>query len=77
MSPALISVRHNTSRKEITACEELNGMLNERNCREDIKVILGGYLAAHETTNTIDVDFRCRNISETLEMLLSLAGSVN
>ncbi len=64
-------------RSTIPELEKINDMLNQRNCREDIKVILGGYLAVDETANTIDVSFRCRNISQTLELLLHLTGLTN
>jgi 5-methyltetrahydrofolate--homocysteine methyltransferase len=64
-------------RSTVPKIEELNDRLNGVNCREDIKIILGGYLATDETANAIDVDFRCWNISQTLELLLYLAGSAN
>jgi 5-methyltetrahydrofolate--homocysteine methyltransferase len=66
-----------STRSTIPELEEINDILNEGNCRKDIKVILGGYLATDDTANTFDVDFRCRNISQTLELLLCLADSTN
>jgi hypothetical protein len=44
---------------------------------EKTTVILGGFLAFDNEADSIDADYRCSNIQQSIDLLLNLANSSN
>jgi len=57
--------------------QELTDQLGQADCREDVTLILGGYLALTESPESLGVDQCCHNITETIDLLKEFAGSAN
>ncbi len=61
----------------IPLIQDLTDQLVEERCRENVTVIVGGYLALTESPESLGVDQCCHNITETIDLLKEFAGSAN
>ena len=61
----------------IPELKELVDSVREEPALETTKVLLGGYLSTDDEAGAIDADYRCANLPQTIDLLLTLAGSTN
>jgi len=66
-----------STRTTISNLKEMVDNIQAGNTAEKTTVILGGFLATYNEADAIDADYRCSNIHQTLDLLLSLASSPN
>jgi methanogenic corrinoid protein MtbC1 len=61
----------------IPLIQDLTNQLAQAGCRDNVTLILGGYLALTESPESLGVDHCCHNITETIDLLKNLANSAN
>lgn len=66
-----------STRATIPDLEEIVGRFQSGKTADKTAVILGGFLAIDTEASTIDADYRCSNIHQSIDLLLSLANSPN
>lgn len=66
-----------STRTTIPDLKEMVDHIQADKAADKTTVILGGFLATYNEADAIDADYRCSNIHQTLDLLLSLANSTN
>lgn len=61
----------------IPLIQNLTDLLVQADCRENVTLILGGYLALTESRESLGVDHCCPNITETIDLLKNFADPKN
>jgi methanogenic corrinoid protein MtbC1 len=61
----------------IPLIQDLADRLVQADCRDNVTLILGGYLALTESPVSLGVDHCCHNITETIDLLKGFAASAN
>jgi 5-methyltetrahydrofolate--homocysteine methyltransferase len=61
----------------IPLIQYLTDLLVQSDCRENITLILGGYLGLTESPESLGVDHCCHNIAETIDLLKNFAESAD
>jgi len=61
----------------IPLIQDLTDQLVQADCRENVTLVLGGYLALTETPESLSVNHCCHNITETIDLLKDFAESAN
>jgi len=61
----------------IPLIQDLTHQLVQTGCRDNVTLVLGGYLALTESPESLGVDYCCHNITETIDLLKDLANSTD
>ena len=61
----------------IPLIQDLTHQLVQAGCRENVTLVLGGYLALTESPESLGVDHCCHNLTETIDLLKGFAASAN